>query len=127
MTNEAGSDVSEIIINLVNVAEDGLGIADIQQSLKHRLHGKSPVDRRLAELVEKGVIVRTGGAWAIKYWSPNKTPKPDSAADAKPAIPISREAMAVQEYVRRPLQARKPIGYQRDFLEDYIPNHQKPA
>ena len=127
MTEEAYGNVSKIIVNLVNAAEDGLGIADIRQALKRKLRGKPPVDRtvrrRLTELVEEGKIVRAGKARAIKYWSPDKISEPDSIGYAKPAIPISSEGMAVQEYVRRSVQEREPVGYEHEFLEDYIPNH----
>ena len=127
MTNEAYSNISNIIVDLVNAAEDGLGSDDIYQALKRSLRGKAPVPRtvgrRLAELVEEGVIVRTGKARAVKYRSPDKTPAPDSVGDANLVIPISSEGRAVQEYVRRPLQGREPVGYKYEFLEDYIPNH----
>ena len=67
--------------------------------------------------------MRTGKARAVKYRSPDKTPAPDSVGDANLVIPISSEGRAVQEYVRRPLQGREPVGYKYEFLEDYIPNH----
>ena len=43
MTNEAYSNVSNIIVNLVNAAEDGLGIADIRQALNAT--GQLPLGR----------------------------------------------------------------------------------
>ena len=127
MTNEVYSNISDIIVDLVNAAEDGLGSADIYQALKRSLRGKAPVyrtvRRRLAELVEEGALVRAGKARAVKYRRPARTPAPVAVDEARLVIPISSESRAVQEYVRRPLQARKQIGYQRDFLEEYIPNH----
>ena len=116
-----------LIVEIVNAAEDGLGSVDIHRTLKQRLRGKAPgfstLQRSLSALVEEGVIVRTGKARAVKYRSPDKTPAPDSVGNAKPVIPISDESTAVQEYVRRPVQGRKPAGYEHEFLEDYIPNH----
>ena len=127
MTNEAYSNISDIIVDLVNAAEDGLGSADIYQALKRSLRGKAPVyrtvRRRLAELVEEGALVRAGKARAVKYRRPVRTPAPVAVDEARLVIPISSEGRAVKEYVRRPLQARKQIEYQRDFLEEYIPNH----
>ena len=127
MTNEAYSNISDIIVDLVNAAEDGLGSADIYQALKRSLRGKAPVyrtvRRRLAELVEEGALVRAGKARAVKYRRPARTPAPVAVDEARLVIPISSESRAVQEYVHRPLQARKQIEYQRDFLEEYIPNH----
>ena len=127
MTNKAYSNVSDIIVDLVNDAEDGLGIAEIHQALKRSLRGKAPthrtVRRKLAELVEEGTLVRVGKARAVKYRRPARTPAPVAVDEARLVIPISSEGKAVQEYVRRPLQGRKPAGYEHEFLRDYLPNH----
>lgn len=37
-------------------------------------------------------------------------------------VPVSKEGAAIQAYVRRPLEARKPVGYERKFLDAYRPN-----
>ncbi len=36
--------------------------------------------------------------------------------------PISPEAEAIKQAVREPIQHRRPVGYQRAFLDDYRPN-----
>ncbi|MCY4361127.1 MAG: Fic family protein [Gammaproteobacteria bacterium] len=79
--------------------------------------------RRLAALVEAGKIVRIGKARAVTYRRSARTPAPVAVDEARLDIPISSESRAVQEYVRRPVQGRRPAGYEHEFLEDYIPNH----
>lgn len=37
-------------------------------------------------------------------------------------IRVSADSRDILEYINKPLAARKPVGYQRDFLESYIPN-----
>ena len=37
-------------------------------------------------------------------------------------VPISPAAEAVRQAIRAPLQQRRPVGYQRAFLDDYRPN-----
>lgn len=37
-------------------------------------------------------------------------------------IPLSEEGREIFSYVRRPKAGRTPVGYQRDFLDYYIPN-----
>jgi len=37
-------------------------------------------------------------------------------------IPLSADSQDILAYVTQPLQARKPVGYQRDFLDAYQPN-----
>jgi Fic family protein len=37
-------------------------------------------------------------------------------------VSLSKPALEIQKYVGKPLRARKPVGYQRAFLEAYRPN-----
>ena len=37
-------------------------------------------------------------------------------------IPLSKAGSSIQKYVRQPVEARKPVGYERTFLEGYRPN-----
>ena len=118
---------TELIVEMVNTAEDEVTSVDVHQALKRRLRGKAPsyrtVRRKLAALAEEGVIARTGKYRHVKYQRMAETPVLDAIDDIKPIIPVSSESKAIREYVRRPIQGREPIGYQRDFLEEYIPNH----
>jgi len=42
--------------------------------------------------------------------------------DSESLIPISEEALSIQSNVRRPMQARHPVSYHREFLDQYRPN-----
>lgn len=50
-----------------------------------------------------------------------------NAREGEPAttqeLALSKEGAEIAELVRRPLQTRKPVGYNRTFLESYQPNH----
>ena len=37
-------------------------------------------------------------------------------------IPLSEDSRDILSYIDQPLMARKPVGYQRDFLDRYEPN-----
>ena len=37
-------------------------------------------------------------------------------------MPLSKTSVEIQDYLRQPPEARKPVGYNRDFLESYRPN-----
>ena len=127
MTDAVNKDVSELIVEIVDSAEDGLSSADIYAQLKQISPAKAPVyrtvGRKLLALVKEGKIVRSGKARAVKYRRPAETPVLNTAYDAKQSVPISDESKAVQDYVRRPIQEREPVEYKRTFLESYIPNH----
>jgi hypothetical protein len=40
----------------------------------------------------------------------------------EPVIPLSEAGAAIRDYVRQAPEARKPVGYDRDFLDRYRPN-----
>lgn len=46
----------------------------------------------------------------------------DCAIDFPRHIPLSADSRDILEYINKPLSARRPVGYQRDFLESYVPN-----
>ena len=62
MTDAVNKDVSELIIEIVDSAEDGLSSADIYAQLKQIYPDKAPVyrtvGRKLLALVEEGELVR---------------------------------------------------------------------
>lgn len=75
---------------------------------------------RLKRLVEDGRLQREGD----DRWSRYRLAEPESgyrAAD-EAQIPLSSEARHILEHLRKPLAARQPIGYDRDFLRRYRPN-----
>jgi hypothetical protein len=78
---------------------------------------------RLKRLVdEKRLTQQSSGRWA-KYRlavAPEAAPAP--AATGEETIPLSRPALQIQKYLRQPLTARKPVGYNREFLDSYRPN-----
>ena len=38
------------------------------------------------------------------------------------SIPGSTEGRAIRDYLRKPIEERRPVGYQREFLDEYRPN-----
>ena len=94
---------------------------------------------RLRTLVDAGRLVMDGsGRWA-RYRAPTLmlSEPPDflalaeperpfiGAAPEKPAAqaqPLSEAGAEILDYVRRPVAARQPVGYDPDFLFSYQPN-----
>jgi hypothetical protein len=77
---------------------------------------------RLKRLVDGGRVLREGkGRWA-RYAAPDtaSAPQPETAADDA-AVPLSPESQEIRAYLRQPLAARKPVGYDREFLDAYRP------
>ncbi|MHB1273878.1 MAG: Fic family protein [Rhodanobacter sp.] len=89
------------------------------------------LQRRLARLVEDKRLRTEGEGRARRYLVPTAPDMASSSASASdssnmgmPALwQPSREGKELRTNVGRPLAQRKPIGYQRHFLDDYQPNH----
>ena len=96
---------------------DGVRLGGILAKLDFAINRDS-LRYRLKGLQTDGLVEVSGRRGGTRY---------KSAADAGkheggPAIPLSEGSRELLELVRRPLHARKPVGYQREFLEDYQPN-----
>lgn len=71
-------------------------------------------------------MIAKGEGRARRYVHTNA--QPDSEAptfrvdDFPPFIPLSADSQDILAYINQPVNARKPIGYQRDFLDTYRPN-----
>ena len=78
---------------------------------------------RLKHLVTRNRLIMDGeGRWA-------RYRMPDAAIDAAareevdgPVIPLSEAGASTRTYVRQTPEARKPVGYDRKFLDRYRPN-----
>lgn len=86
------------------------------------------LQRRLNALVASGRLVTIGEGRALRYRLAEETATAtgvlrfSGAATVEAYIPISAESEAIKLHVRQPVIARKPIGYQIDFLHAYTPN-----
>jgi len=87
------------------------------------------LQRRLKRLLEQKRITSKGSSIALVYKrvfteiDSSDTPVIDPCiSDKIDAYPlVSAEGAIIRELVQQPLVRRKPVGYQRQFLEDYEP------
>lgn len=87
--------------------------------------------RRLDALVRNGQVQRTGRARATRYalpvshaWRAEEPASPPvvTALPDPAAPPWSGASRALRTSLLRPLLTRKPVSYQRRFVDDYVPN-----
>jgi Fic/DOC family len=108
---------------------DGVGMDDLHAALAD-IVSRRTLQRRLGELVEQKHVDTEGQGRGLRY---RRLPrniavdiveqvraKDDASAEAY--VPVSPAGQEVLDYVRQPVQGRKPVGYNRDFLEGYRPN-----
>lgn len=115
----------QAIVQAVRNTPEGVSAEAIQRRLPMECSRRA-LQRRLAVLVERGLLVRDGQAKATRYrFAAESGPSGDSVqptALSDYGIPLTAEGAAISKAVRRPVQRRTPVGYQRNFLTDYRPN-----
>lgn len=112
---------SRLIQSLLSHSEDGYSTAELLARLPEQ-NTKRSLQRLLAELVEQGVIRREGLGRATRYYLPFQVREPEQEYSIESIIPFSKSALAAKNIIHQPLSLRKPVSYQRQFLEDYKPN-----
>jgi hypothetical protein len=98
---------------------DQLASAPPRRTLQYRL--KYLVDN-------KRLFMEGAGRWA-RYRVPRieaavgvASGRAEAEAKGEALMPLSKAGAEIQEYVRKPPEARKPVGYNRAFLDSYRPN-----
>ena len=76
---------------------------------------------RLKQLVTAGRLTQEGGGRSAKYRMPAVEAVGVAAGAAQvegrgeAVLPLSKAGLEIQKYVRRPPEARKPVGYNREI------------
>ena len=122
----------DLIERLISEHPEGLGISALEKALANHLPNinRRTLQRRLKRLQEDSRIITEGESIALVYkHAPQvinlktkidvKTKTSDSKIEMY--VPLSKEGGVIRDLVRQPLMQRKPVGYQRSFLEEYEP------
>jgi hypothetical protein len=128
------SDLLERVSAALEEHPEGLAFADLEKLLKGVASRRS-LQRRLEAWVHEHAVRAEGVRRGRRYLSgvpathsqiisPSSgqltiSPRPP---EVRQSIPVSRSGVEIQALVRRPITDRVPLGYQREFLEGYIPN-----
>ncbi len=117
------------IIEIVRKSPAGARRSDIASALKDV--PQRTLQFWLRSLVDDGRLIQENRGPAARYRiavpveADAKRTEAHKGADEKPAeveIPISGESKQIREYLQQPVEARKHVGYNRQFLDDYRPN-----
>ncbi|MFU8816506.1 MAG: Fic family protein, partial [Pseudomonadales bacterium] len=112
------------LLNSIRASEDGLTLAELLTA--HPGIARRTAQRWIAKLIESGQVAGVGRGRARRYVRAEaQSGRAVVAAGADgfpPFIPLSADSQDILAYLDQPLEARKPVGYQRDFLDAYRPN-----
>jgi len=138
MPKRLPADLLERVTTALGRHPEGLTLADLE-TLLTGVASRRSLQRRLDQWVRRHTVRAEGVRRGRRYFSaPASAGTPGIVAPAGPQtdqpttppistathdiVPISTAGQEVQAIVRRPIADRPPIGYQREFLERYIPN-----
>ncbi len=106
---------------------EGLSAGDIAATLDTPLPPRT-LQNRLRRLVRAGRLSQQGERRWAKYRLPQKDePAPatgpaQTKGTARVNLPLSPSSADIRNYLSQPPAARKPVGYNREFLDTYQPN-----
>lgn len=131
MTRRIPKDELKAIREAVRKSPKGLSVQQIHDALT-RPPPRRTLQYRLKFLVDNGQLYREGVGRGVRYRSraPGSQPLAARAEAGSPTASVrltvapkfSGPATEILEYIRRPLEQRHPVGYQRIFLDSYRPN-----
>ena len=110
------------IIDVAIGHHDGLSAKQLHEALGGAMALRT-LQYRLKHLVENGRLAQEGGARAARYRIPIARETSGAVeAPGKQSVLMSKAGQAIRKYVRKAPESRKPVGYDRTFLDSYRPN-----
>ncbi|MBZ5762544.1 MULTISPECIES: Fic family protein [Rhizobium] len=122
MANQIPEDAFAAIEEIVSQHTGAIPASEILRALQTPIPQRT-LQYRLKRLVSDDRLIMEGeGRWA-KYRLPDHASSPPSPGEDRVFdITLADAAKSVRDYVRQPSEARKPVGYNREFLNSYRPN-----
>jgi Fic family protein len=115
------------LLEVISAFPGGALKDEIIEAMPEKLSRRT-VLRRLNSLLKEQRLVRSGKGRATRYRNPVITETLVSHLVARDGvedehyIALSDQGAKIKQLIRRSLQDRTPVGYQRQFLESYRPN-----
>jgi hypothetical protein len=89
----------------------------------NKLLNERTLQRRLATLLQQGIIRTTGRGSSLIYYLVKSDENPaEPVQPTHTAVPLSAEGQITKRLVQQPVRSRIPVIYQPGFLVNYVPN-----
>lgn len=107
---------------LQSIQESPAGLTLAELLVRHPQIARRTAQRLISQMIAAGQISARGEGRARRYFPASARPAAAQADQFPGFIPLSADSRDILDYVDQPPEARKPVGYQRDFLASYQPN-----
>lgn len=112
------------LLDSIRASAEGMSLSELLAA--YPALARRTVQRMLATLLDAGEIQASGNARARRYFATRlQLVESDQlgTVDNFPAfIPLSADSRDILSYIDQTPEARRPVGYQPDFLDAYRPN-----
>lgn len=110
------------LLQTIMQSTQGLTLADLLT--QHPEVARRTAQRWIGQLIAEQRIMAVGQGRARRYYAASAPLSTlPNLSDAFPSyIPLSADSTDILAYIDQPVEARKPVGYQQDFLDSYQPN-----
>lgn len=129
MPKKLTQDLAPEVEALVVGNPGGISVGEIAAKFAEHASRRT-IGRVLRQLVRKSRIQIKGRSRTSRYYPPQPNqatanlilPAAKLEAQAEVYVPLSGDAPKLRAWVSRPITLRKPVGYDRAFLDNYRPN-----
>lgn len=111
----------DVLLEIIGRFPEGARLEEVELGLNPQISRRT-LQRWVSSLVQSNVLIAIGNARARRYKLSHSSQKQVTHPREEILFPISKSATKILKNVTRPLQARNPITYNREFLENYRPN-----
>jgi hypothetical protein len=109
------------LLESIQTSASGLTLAELL--VRHPGIPRRTAQRWIQQLIRKGGLQATGQGRARRYLVSAQLVAADNIDNAFPGfISLSADSRDILAYIDQRLEARKPVGYQQDFLDAYEPD-----
>jgi Fic family protein len=105
-----------------SIQETPAGLTLAELLVRHPQIARRTAQRLISRMIAARCIDARGEGRARRYFASMAGLSVEPTDRFPDFIPLSADSKDVLAYINQPLEARKPVGYQRDFLETYQPN-----
>lgn len=118
MPRKVPTKIDEEVLAHIRSSPRGMGIEALSRLLGDQISRRS-LQRRLSELVASRKLKSEKKGRSTRYLLP---PSVGEVKREESSVALSPSGIEVSRKVWRPLAERKPVGYNREFLDKYRPN-----
>lgn len=105
-----------------SIQESPAGLILAELLARHPQIARRTAQRLISQMISTRQITAHGEGRARRYYPINAESAVAQTDQFPEFIPLSADSRDILAYINQPPEVRKPVGYQRDFLESYQPN-----